>query len=62
MKSESQNVEEVKCAGCGKVVDPDVCGCGEPIAPGVTHDNHYPIPAGCDCFRDRSNFLMRDEP
>lgn len=44
-------VEEVKCTGCGKVIDPDWCHCGEAIAPNIVHDNHHPIPAGCDCFR-----------
>jgi hypothetical protein len=48
-------VEEVKCSGCGKVIDPDWCHCGEAIAPNIVHDNHHPIPAGCDCFRGDGN-------
>lgn len=43
--------EKPKCEGCGKEIDPDTCGCGEVIRPGVAHDNHYPIPMGCDCYR-----------
>jgi len=41
--------KEPKCPGCGQEIDPDVCSCGEPIRPGVTHDNHYPVPMGCRC-------------
>jgi hypothetical protein len=38
-----------KCEGCGNEIDPDTCGCGEPI--NGYHDNHTPIPMGCDCHR-----------
>lgn len=40
------------CSTCGNEIDPTVCGCGEAIGPGITHDNHYPVPAGCACFRE----------
>lgn len=44
----------VLCKGCGKYVDPDICGCGDWIK---NHQNaidagHPPIPAGCDCYRN----------
>jgi hypothetical protein len=49
------NEPDVKCPGCGKVIDPATCHCGETIGPNIVHDNHHPIPAGCDCFRDDVN-------
>lgn len=40
----------VICPGCKQEIDPDVCHCGEPCKKGY-HDNHNPIPMGCDCGR-----------
>lgn len=39
------------CAGCLKPIDPSVCYCGETIATNRIHDNHSPVPMGCDCHR-----------
>jgi hypothetical protein len=42
------------CEGCGKEIDPTLCGCGELIADHHMHSsNHGPVPMGCDCFRER---------
>lgn len=40
------------CDGCGKEIDPTLCGCGELIADHHMHCNHSPVPMGCDCFRE----------
>jgi hypothetical protein len=40
------------CPGCNQEIDPTTCHCGEDIRPGIVHDNHYPVPQGCNCFRD----------
>jgi hypothetical protein len=56
----SPRVEDVTCTGCGSVIDPDTCSCGEPIAPNIVHDNHYPVPAGCKCFYDMGDGLGID--
>jgi len=43
-----------KCEGCGKEIDPDTCGCGDPIkGHGFGDGGHPPIPLGCDCFRSK---------
>lgn len=39
------------CSGCGQEIDPDICYCGEPIN-GGNHDNHSPVPIGCNCHRE----------
>lgn len=39
-----------KCNGCGEMIDPDVCWCGESINHG--HGNHSIAPMGCNCYRD----------
>lgn len=46
---------DVKCPCCGKVIDPDWCHCGEAMTSTAVHDNHHPIPVGCDCFRTGSD-------
>jgi hypothetical protein len=44
-------VEHVeKCKGCGEMVEPDICWCGQSIDHG--YDNHPAIPMGCNCYRD----------
>jgi hypothetical protein len=40
-----------KCDGCHQEIDPDCCCCGAPI--NGYHDNHSPVPMGCQCFRDK---------
>lgn len=45
--------QKTLCEGCGKEIDPTLCGCGEPIADHHMHCNHGPVPMGCDCFRER---------
>ena len=38
------------CTGCGNVIDPSTCWCGDAIdEQGSSHDNHHPIPMGCEC-------------
>lgn len=39
----------VICQGCGQLIDPETCWCGEEI----THwpEGHLPRPMGCDCGR-----------
>lgn len=39
------------CAGCGKEIDPETCGCGSPIDHSAW-EGHSPIPMGCECGRD----------
>jgi len=39
------------CPRCGNTIDPDICWCGESIGPNIIHDNHYPVPVGCECGR-----------
>lgn len=41
------------CTGCGCEIDPTVCACGETIVANRVHDNHSPIPMGCNCYRER---------
>lgn len=38
----------IRCEGCGWIIDPTTCWCGESI-PGGHCDNHSPVPAGCTC-------------
>ena len=48
----------VICPGCKNEIDPEVCHCGDPIKDGY-HDNHSPVPQGCDCGRvtmDKKSF------
>jgi hypothetical protein len=42
----------VMCPGCDRYTDPTVCHCGAGIADGRMHDNHAPVPMGCNCRRD----------
>lgn len=43
-------IERPRCVGCGEEIDPTTCHCGiETDYPG--HDNHYPVPMGCNCHR-----------
>jgi hypothetical protein len=42
--------EEDVCTGCGKLIDPECCGCGDPRK-GHGYDGHGFIPLGCDCCR-----------
>lgn len=44
--------EPPRCAGCGNIIDPDVCGCGDSIDGRMVHDGHTAVPMGCDCFRE----------
>lgn len=45
------SIEHVeKCAGCGEMIDPDTCWCGQSINHGV--DNHPIVPMGCKCYYD----------
>jgi len=37
------------CPGCKQEIDPDTCQCGEPIQENIGHDNHNPVPMGCEC-------------
>lgn len=39
-----------KCNGCGGMIDPDTCSCGQSINHGA--DNHPIVPMGCSCYRD----------
>lgn len=41
------------CEGCGYQIDPETCGCGDPIEGHGYAPGHGPIPMGCDCYRDR---------
>lgn len=47
------------CVGCGQEIDETTCHCGEPMSHGP-HDNHDPIPAGCNCFRYKGDGLGID--
>jgi predicted nucleic acid-binding Zn-ribbon protein len=42
------------CQGCKQEIDPECCGCGD--GPLASHDGHFFIPMGCDCFR------VKDDP
>lgn len=44
--------ERTVCDGCGKEIDPDVCGCGDSIEHHSIMAGHSPIPMGCDCGRE----------
>lgn len=46
---ESEAPTDYRCGGCMRIIDPETCGCGDP--PQSSHDGHFFIPAGCDCFR-----------
>jgi hypothetical protein len=41
--------DEDVCMGCGSLIDPTTCGCGDAIT--HAYDGHGPIPMGCDCLR-----------
>jgi len=43
--------EREKCEGCGQEIDPDTCGCGDPMEGHSTLSGHSAIPMGCDCGR-----------
>ncbi|MGH9579918.1 MAG: hypothetical protein ACRD2R_02905 [Terriglobales bacterium] len=43
--------EEVCRGGCGKMVSVTTCCCGEEMG-GPYHDNHTPVPMGCECHFD----------
>lgn len=45
--------QTVFCEGCRNEIGPGTCGCGDPIN-GNRHDGHFPVPMGCDCFRESS--------
>lgn len=43
------------CSGCGKEIDESTCWCGDAIDKrGTWHDNHPPVPMGCECYRVES--------
>lgn len=50
-----ERMEVSLCADCGKLIDPSTCHCGTELR---DHDdpceNHAFVPAGCDCYRDRT--------
>jgi hypothetical protein len=48
-----------KCDGCGKEIDPEICGCGDPINCHWSGDGHPPIPLGCDCYRAKPRPVER---
>jgi hypothetical protein len=52
-KGASMIEQKTLCEGCGKEIDPTLCGCGELIADHHMHCNHGPVPMGCDCFPER---------
>lgn len=39
------------CNGCGSIIDPDVCMCGDYIKNHLLEAGHAPVPMGCDCGR-----------
>lgn len=41
------------CEACGREIDPDCCGCGDPMEGHSVYSGHPPIPMGCDCYRDK---------
>lgn len=41
--------ERPRCPDCGEEIDPDVCWCGSAMSD--SHDNHAPLPMGCECVR-----------
>lgn len=47
------------CPGCGNVIDPDCCGCGDSRE---GHDSmwsgHSFVPMGCDCMREPNRELQ----
>lgn len=54
-------VEHVeKCNGCGEMVDPDICWCGQSINHG--YDNHVAVPMGCNCYRDDADADFASTP
>lgn len=38
------------CSGCGNEIDPETCGCGDPMKP-HNDSSHTAVPMGCDCMR-----------
>jgi hypothetical protein len=42
----------LKCDGCGEMIDPDTCWCGQPKNRHML-ENHDYVPMGCDCYRDK---------
>lgn len=42
-----------RCAGCGREIDPDLCGCGDPREghSGINTGHEF-VPIGCDCLRE----------
>lgn len=53
--------EHPTCPGCENEIDPETCHCGETIKPGVVHDNHSPVPMGCDCGRVKAHEKLEKE-
>lgn len=42
------------CPGCGNIIDPTTCGCGDAITHNAFQWGHEPVPMGCDCMRARA--------
>lgn len=45
----------VICEGCKNEIDPETCGCGDPIKGHSWSSGHAAIPMGCDCHRATVN-------
>jgi hypothetical protein len=55
------STEQQVCEGCGREIDPDYCGCGDPINDHSMYSGHSPIPMGCECGRDKMPMPERNE-
>lgn len=42
------------CKDCGNEIDPDYCHCGSKMEEHTQSDNHFAIPMGCACFKDKA--------
>jgi hypothetical protein len=51
LKTSSLSERREICEGCGNMIDPDTCGCGDSIDHPAMAYGHAPIPMGCDCGR-----------
>lgn len=40
-----------RCPGCGKMIDPDWCWCGEHVDNHTLGSGHMPVPVGCECMK-----------
>ena len=56
LRRELEEARGPHCTGCGNAIDPDVCHCGEYAKDHNQGSGHSPVPMGCDCHRDDTDW------